>query len=49
MIQTLSKNKYKIIVDVGTKADRRRKSQIHIGTKREAQMIEFEMKQKYSK
>lgn len=50
MIKQLSKNKYKIIAEIGYDIDgkRKRKTEIFNGTKRDAEKREFEIKQEYS-
>lgn len=50
MIKPLSKNKYKIIAEIGYDIDgkRKRKTEVFNGTKREAEKREFEIKQEYA-
>lgn len=48
MIKPLSKNKYKIVIEVGTKNERHRKTETFNGTKKEAQLRELELMQEYS-
>ena len=51
MIKQLSKNKYKIIAEIGYTMDgkRKRKTEIFEGTRKQAETREFEIKQQYSK
>ena len=51
MIKQLSKNKYKIIAEIGYTIDgkRKRKTEIFEGTKKQAETREFEIKQQYAK
>lgn len=51
MIKQLSKNKYKIIAEIGYNIDgkRKRKTEIFEGTKKQAETREFEIKQQYAK
>lgn len=51
MIKQLSKNKYKIIAEIGYNIDgkRKRKTEIFEGTKKQAETREFEIKQLYAK
>ncbi len=50
MIKTLSKNKHKIIAEIGydINGKRKRKTKTFYGTKRDAEKREFEIKQEYS-
>lgn len=50
MIKLLSKNKYKIIAEIGYDIDgkRKRKTEVFYGTKKEAEKREFEIEQEYA-
>ena len=50
MIKALSKNKYKIIAEIGNDIDgkRKRKTEIFYGTKKEAEKRQFEIEQEYA-